>query len=77
MTVTGAQAEARVKPRMLTLDLLCLDRPGIVRDVTETLTALEINIEEFESALGDAAFTGPADVQGACAAQRAAGRCGG
>lgn len=42
----------------LKMELLCLDRPGIVRDVTETLTALGVNIEEFASALESAAFTG-------------------
>jgi glycine cleavage system regulatory protein len=33
------------------IELLCLDRPGIVRDVTETLTQLGVNIEEFEARL--------------------------
>jgi glycine cleavage system regulatory protein len=51
----GADAESR---DTLTLELLCLDRPGIVREVTETLSALDVNIEEFESALVSAAFTG-------------------
>lgn len=51
----GEEAELR---EILTLELLCLDRPGIVRDVTETLTELDVNIEEFESALVSAAFTG-------------------
>jgi glycine cleavage system regulatory protein len=40
------------------IELLCLDRPGIVRDVTETLTQLGVNIEEFESGPQSAAFTG-------------------
>jgi glycine cleavage system regulatory protein len=51
----GADAELR---ETLTLELLCLDRPGIVREVTETLSAFDVNIEEFESALVGAAFTG-------------------
>ena len=51
----GADAELR---ESLTLELLCLDRPGIVREVTETLSGLDVNIEEFESALVSAAFTG-------------------
>ena len=51
----GADAELR---ETLTLELLCLDRPGIVREVAETLSALDVNIEEFESALVSAAFTG-------------------
>ena len=36
----------------------CLDRPGIVREVTETISSLGVNIEEFESNIIDAAFTG-------------------
>ena len=51
----GADAELR---ETLSLELLCLDRPGIVREVAETLAALDVNIEEFESALVSAAFTG-------------------
>jgi len=42
----------------LTIELLGLDRPGIVRDVTETLNHLGVNIEEFESGLKSEAFTG-------------------
>src|ERR1700712_4024953 len=42
----------------LDIELIGLDRPGIVRDVTETLTQLGVNIEEFESGLESAAFTG-------------------
>ncbi len=42
----------------LTLDLLGHDRPGIVRDVTQTLTKLGVNIEDFSSHIESAAFTG-------------------
>ncbi len=45
---------------MLTLDLLGHDRPGIVRDVTQTLTKLGVNIEEFTSFIESAPFTGEA-----------------
>jgi glycine cleavage system regulatory protein len=58
VTVAEAHADEREKPEIVTLELLCLDRPGIVREVTDTLTALDINIEEFESGLVPAAFTG-------------------
>jgi glycine cleavage system regulatory protein len=58
VTIATAHVEPREAPDILTLDLLCLDRPGIVREVTETLSALEVNIEEFESGLVAAAFTG-------------------
>ena len=33
--------------RLVTLDILGRERPGIVRDVTQTLTRLGVNIEEF------------------------------
>jgi len=34
------------------------ERPGIVRDVTQTLTRLGVNIEEFMSGLESEPFTG-------------------
>jgi glycine cleavage system regulatory protein len=42
----------------LKLELVGLDRPGIVRDVTEALSLLGVNIEAFESRLQSEAFTG-------------------
>ena len=53
----GASAETK-KRANVKLELLCLDRPGIVREVTETISSLGVNIEEFESDLVSAAFTG-------------------
>ena len=44
--------------RLLKLDLLGHERPGIVRDVTQALTGLGVNIEEFASDLESAPFTG-------------------
>ena len=44
--------------RLLKLDLLGHERPGIVRDVTSALSALGVNIEEFASDLESAPFTG-------------------
>ena len=58
VTLALAEPETREAPELLALELLCLDRPGIVSEVTEALTALEVNIEEFESELVAAAFTG-------------------
>jgi glycine cleavage system regulatory protein len=58
LTVERGAVE-EVKPsRLITLDILGNERPGIVRDVTQALTALGVNIEEFESGLESAAFTG-------------------
>ena len=34
------------------------DRPGIVRDVTQTLRKLGVNIEELSSSIESAPFTG-------------------
>ena len=42
----------------LNLALFGNERPGIVRDVTQSLTGLGVNIEEFSSSLESAPFTG-------------------
>ncbi len=44
--------------RALKLALVGHDRPGIVRDVTQVLTRLGVNIEEFTSGIESAAFAG-------------------
>jgi glycine cleavage system regulatory protein len=55
----GASDESEKPPgRVLKLDLIGHERPGIVRDVTQALTSLGVNIEEFASDLESAAFTG-------------------
>ena len=55
----GAAAPAAAKPsRLIRLDILGNERPGIVRDVTKTLTDLGVNIEEFSSGLEGEPFTG-------------------
>jgi glycine cleavage system regulatory protein len=54
----GAAAEAEKRPRIVSLDILGHERPGIVRDVTQTLTRLGVNIEEFMSGLESEPFTG-------------------
>jgi glycine cleavage system regulatory protein len=40
------------------LELVGNERPGIVRDVTQALTRLGVNIEEFSSSIERAPFTG-------------------
>ena len=42
----------------MTLALFGNERPGIVRDVTQALTSLGVNIEELSSRLESAPFTG-------------------
>jgi len=52
--VTGEEKPARI----VTLDILGRERPGIVRDVTQALNRLRVNIEEFMSGLESEPFTG-------------------
>jgi glycine cleavage system regulatory protein len=58
----GAHAPAprAVGPAAGTLELEIVghDRPGIVRDLTQTLKTLGVNIEEFSSGVESAAFSG-------------------
>jgi glycine cleavage system regulatory protein len=61
LRVTVEQGHVPTEPasrEVLELELLGLDRPGIVRDVTEALSLLGVNIEAFESRLQSEAFTG-------------------
>lgn len=44
--------------KIFSLALIGQDRPGIVRDVTQALSQLGANIEEFSSFIESAAFTG-------------------
>ncbi len=54
--ITGTESEPPAE--QVTLELLGNDRPGIVREVTQTLRGLGVNIEEFSSHIESAAFTG-------------------
>jgi glycine cleavage system regulatory protein len=57
VTVTqgsGAPAQGET----LNLEIIGQDRPGIVRDLTQALTKLGVNIEELSSAIESAPFTG-------------------
>jgi glycine cleavage system regulatory protein len=61
LRVTVEQGDVPTEPaprETMKLELLGLDRPGIVRDVTEALSLLGVNIEAFESRLQSGAFTG-------------------
>ncbi len=59
VTVKASSAGGR-KPgeTIVDLGLVGHDRPGIVRDVTETLLGLGVSIEEFASDIESAPFTG-------------------
>ena len=54
----GGSAEPEKPARLVMLDILGHERPGIVRDVTQALTSLGVNIEEFGSGLEGEPFTG-------------------
>ena len=54
----GGAAEAEKPGRVVTLEIVGHERPGIVRDVTQALTGLGVNIEEFMSRLEGEPFTG-------------------
>ncbi len=54
--ITGT--ESTPPAEQVTLELLGNDRPGIVREVTQTLRGLGVNIEEFSSSIESAPFTG-------------------
>jgi glycine cleavage system regulatory protein len=54
----GAAAESERPARTVKLDVVGNERPGIVRDVTQALTRLGVNIEEFASGLEGEPFTG-------------------
>jgi glycine cleavage system regulatory protein len=60
LTVTRGGAASEPAKRRLRLELLGLERPGIVRDATRALAALGVNIAEFESDLRPAPFSGVA-----------------
>ncbi len=54
----SARAAAPASERIVELSLVGIERPGIVRDVTQALTQLGVNIEEFSSGVEAAPFTG-------------------
>jgi glycine cleavage system regulatory protein len=54
----GAAAKAEKQARIVSLDILGCERPGIVRDATRALGRLGVNIEEFMSGLESEPFTG-------------------
>jgi glycine cleavage system regulatory protein len=54
----GGAAESEKPKRLVTLEIVGHERPGIVRDVTQALSGLGVNIEEFASGLKGEPFTG-------------------
>ena len=56
----GVMAPGDRTQRLIALDIVGHERPGIVRDVTQALNHLGVNIEEFVSGLEGAPFSGEA-----------------
>ena len=54
----AAQVAPTTGARRLDIEVVGHERPGIVRDLTQTLKNLGANIEEFSSGVESAAFTG-------------------
>lgn len=58
VTVIAAAADGSADGHPLALELVGADRPGIVRQVTTILAGLNVNIEDFDSAVDDGAWSG-------------------
>ena len=54
----GVVLVAAPSERLIRLSIVGAERPGIVRDVTQALTRLGVNIEEFVSGVEGEPFTG-------------------
>lgn len=54
----GAVAEAVAASRALALELVGLDRPGIIREVSRALSLRGVNVEELETACESAPMSG-------------------
>lgn len=54
----GADTLAAAPGRSLTLELVCQDRPGIVRDISGLLAGQGVSIEELETAFVSGSFSG-------------------
>jgi glycine cleavage system regulatory protein len=58
VSIDRGAAEAEWPERTVKLEIVGNERPGIVRDVTQALSRLGVNIEEFSSGLEREPFTG-------------------
>ena len=58
VVATGAGAGSQVGVRVLKLELIGQDRPGIVRDISRVLAELGISIQELTTELSSAAMSG-------------------
>lgn len=59
LTLTYAKSSVALKPiKRLTYSLVAYDRPGLVLDISNRISALSINIEQFSSQFETAGHTG-------------------
>lgn len=58
VAVERGAARPLADAQIIVVDVLGHERPGIVRDLTETLKGLNVNIEELNTGLERAPFTG-------------------
>jgi glycine cleavage system regulatory protein len=54
----GADHHTAPSDPLLSLELVCQDRPGLVRDVTKILAASGVNIEELTTNIDSGSFSG-------------------
>ncbi len=58
ISIEKADQTQATPSKMLNIALLGQDRPGIIRDITEQLARLNVNIEELESQIKEASMSG-------------------
>ncbi|MFZ1325082.1 MAG: ACT domain-containing protein [Candidatus Contendobacter sp.] len=58
LVIERGAADATTTGRPLKLELTGQDRPGIVRDISDTLARQKVNIEEMETAFFSGSFSG-------------------
>ena len=58
VVVPGALESARTEDRLLKLDLVGQDRPGIIRDISRAMSDLGVSIRELTTELSSAAMSG-------------------
>jgi glycine cleavage system regulatory protein len=58
ISIEKAEQVKATPSQVLSLELLGQDRPGIIRDITEQLARLNVNIEELESQVKEASMSG-------------------
>jgi glycine cleavage system regulatory protein len=58
VTISPSVPAAAASERLIALAIVGAERPGIVRDVTQALTRLGVNIEELSSGVEGEPFTG-------------------